>query len=71
MLVAYMIFIKEEQEQRQNVIDLDVLRKCAVVMTNRGPRNPVTSSVYFTPAYGNDVDLAKVLPGKVGFFRIF
>ena len=71
LLVAYLIFIKEELEQRPSVVDLDVLRECAVVMTNRGAREPRTHSVYFTPAYGNQIDLANDLPGLEGSPLLF
>lgn len=63
MLAAYLIYIKEELDCHSDVLNINELKKHAVVLTNQGPRNPATHPVHFSTQYDNNIDLPRVLPG--------
>ena len=44
--------------------DVDELRSCVQILTDKGSFNPSKTPVYFTPKYGNKIDLARQLPSK-------
>ena len=64
ILFAYLVYIKEELDKQPDLVDIGELKKHAVVLTNRGPRNPVSHPVHFSTAFGNQIDLPKILPGN-------
>ena len=65
ILFAYLVYIKEELDCRTDAIDMNELRQHAVVMTNQGPRTPAKQPVHFSTAYGNKLDLPRLLPGRL------
>ena len=65
MLFAYLVYIKDELDQQSDIVDLAELKKHVVILTNQGPRNPATQPVHFSTAYGNQIDLPAMLPGKL------
>ena len=63
LLQAYVIYIKHQVEHDKSLVDLEELKQCAVVLTNHGPCKVAGQPVHFTPAYGGQIDLARMLPG--------
>ena len=70
ILFAYLVYIKEELDCRTDAIDMNELRQHAVVMTNQGPRTPAKQPVHFSTAYGNKLDLPRLLPGKLTLYAV-
>lgn len=64
MLRSYLVYILEQRIADPSVCDIDELRSCVQILTNRGVMNPIVTPVHFTTKYGNTIDLARHLPSK-------
>lgn len=64
VLRSYLIYILEQRIADPIVCDVDELTSCVQILTNKGAMNPAVTPVYFTPKYGNTIDLARHLPSK-------
>ena len=64
VLRSYVVYILEQRLNDPSVCDMDELRSCVQILTNKGPLNPTETPVHFTPKYGNAIDLARELPSK-------
>ena len=64
VLKSYLVYILEERLTDPSVCDMDELRSCVQILTNKGVKNPIVMPIHFTPKYGNTVDLARQLPSK-------
>ena len=58
------MYILEQRIADPSVCDIDELRSCVQILTNKGVLNPTVTPIYFTPKYGNTMDLARHLPSK-------
>lgn len=58
------MYILEQRITDPSVCDIDELRSCVQILTNKGVMNPTVTPVHFTPKYGNTIDLARRLPSK-------
>ena len=58
------MYILEERLKDPSVYDMDELKSCVQILTNKGVLNPATTSIHFTPKYGSTIDLAGRLPSK-------
>lgn len=64
VLRSYLVYILEQRLSDPSVCDVDQLRSCVQILTNKGPLNPTETPIHLTPRYGNTVDLARHLPSK-------
>lgn len=64
VLVSYLVYIKEQQEKDNSLININELKTVARVVTNHGVKNPATEAVHFSPVYGVKFDLRQQLPGE-------
>ena len=58
------MYILEQRVADPSVCDIDELRSCVQILTNKTVLNPTVTPIYFTPRYGNIIDLARHLPSK-------
>ena len=58
------MYILEQRLIDPSVCDIDELRSCVQILTNKGVLNPTVTPIHFTPKYGNTIDLARQLPSK-------
>ena len=58
------MYILEERLKDSFACDMDELKSCVQILTNKGVFNPTTTSIHFTPKYGSTIDLAGRLPSK-------
>ncbi|GFO25015.1 tudor domain-containing protein, partial [Plakobranchus ocellatus] len=63
VIISYLIYIKSELEKQPSLIDLSELKAAVQLATNHGIHSPEESSVYFTTAFGNKIDLPNTFPG--------
>ena len=56
--------ILEERLNNPSVCDMDELRSCVQILTNKGTLNPKSMPIHFTPKYGGPIDLARQFPSK-------
>ena len=56
--------ILEERLNDPSVCDMDELRSCVQILTNKGTLNPKSMPIHFTPKYGGPIDLARQFPSK-------
>lgn len=56
--------ILEERLNDPSVCDMDELRSCVQILTNKGTLNPKSTPIHFTPKYGGPIDLARQFPSK-------
>ena len=68
VLRSYLVYILEQRLSDPAVCDINELRSCVQILTNKGPVNPTNNSIYFTKKFGNTIDLARQLPSKKRFF---
>ncbi|XP_028393815.1 uncharacterized protein LOC114518092 [Dendronephthya gigantea] len=59
VLFSYIVYIKDQWDLDPSVCDLQELRSCALVKTNKGFVNPSLEPVHFTVKYGNKTNLEK------------
>ena len=71
VLRSYLVYILEERLTDPSVCDMDELRSCVQIWTNKDVVNPITTPIYFTPKYGNTIDLARQLPSKLSVLLCF
>lgn len=64
VLRSYLVYILEQRTADPSVCDIDELRSCVQILTNKGVMNPAVTPVHFTPKYGNTIDLVLRLPSK-------
>lgn len=64
VLRSYVVYILEQRLNDPSVCDMDELRSCVQILTNKGPLNPAETPIHFTPKYGNAIDLARQLSSK-------
>ncbi|XP_078347983.1 uncharacterized protein LOC144633073 isoform X2 [Oculina patagonica] len=62
VLRSYLVYILEERLTDPSLCDMNELRSCVQILTNKGIRNPIATPIHFTPKYGNTIDLARQLP---------
>ena len=70
MLKSYLVYILEQRIVDPSVCDINELRSCVQILTNKGVMNPTVTPVHFTPKYGNTIDLARQLPSKPLVYKI-
>lgn len=58
------MYIFEQRLSDPSVCDINELRSCVQLLTNKGPLNPVEVAIHFTTRFGNAIDLAKQLPSE-------
>ena len=58
------MYILEERLKDPSVCDMDELKSCVQILTDKGVSNPTITSIHFTPKYGSIIDLAGRLPSK-------
>ena len=58
------MYVLEERLNDPSVCDMDELRSCVQILTNRGTLNPKSTPIHFTPKYGGPIDLARQFPSK-------
>lgn len=58
------MYILEQRIADPSVCDIEELRSCVQILTNKGVMNPTITPIYFTLKYGNTIDLARHLPSK-------
>ena len=58
------MYILEERLNDPSVCDMDELRSCVQIITNKGVLNPTVTPIHFTPKYGNTIDLARQFPSE-------
>ena len=58
------MYILEERLNDPSVCDMDELRSCVQILTNKGTLNPKSTPIHFTPKYGGPIDLARQFPSK-------
>ena len=58
------MYILEERLDDPSVCDMDELRSCVRILTNKGTLNPKSTPIHLTPKYGSTIDLARQLPSK-------
>ncbi|XP_053402751.1 uncharacterized protein LOC123550539 [Mercenaria mercenaria] len=63
MLVAYLIYIKEQTEKQNSVCNIEEIKDVAMVKTDQGFKNPTREPVHFPPKYGNSVKLQEKFSG--------
>lgn len=63
LLVDYVCYIKEQSEKNPQLVNFDQFISIIQIKTNHGMKNPCETSIHFTPAYGNSIDLKKDLSG--------
>lgn len=64
VLASYLVYIFEQRLSDPSVCDINELRSCVQLLTNKGPLNPVEAAIHFTARFGNAIDLAKQLPSE-------
>ncbi|XP_068725664.1 uncharacterized protein [Montipora capricornis] len=62
VLRSYVTYILEQRLSDLSVCDVNELRSCVQILTNKGPLNPAETPIHFTARFGNAIDLAKQLP---------
>ncbi|XP_022793492.1 uncharacterized protein LOC111332406 isoform X4 [Stylophora pistillata] len=62
VLRSYLAYILEERLDDPSVCDMDELRSCVRILTNKGTLNPKSTPIHLTPKYGSTIDLARQLP---------
>ena len=70
VLRSYLVYILEQRLSDPAVCDINELRSCVQILTNKGAVNPTNNPIYFTKKFGNTIDLARQLPSKKLFFSI-
>ncbi len=64
LLVAYVVYIKEQVEKQPGIVDVAEFKKLAVIRTNRGMLKPSETSIHFSAKYNNArVNLERNFPG--------
>ena len=63
VLVAYLIYIKEQMFSHPTLVNFNELKYCAIVLTNKGLKKPSSEPVHFGESYNNPVNLKHELPG--------
>ena len=58
------MYVLEERLNDPFVCDMDELRSCVQILTNKGTLNPKSMPIHFTPKYGGPIDLARQFPSK-------
>ena len=58
------MYVLEERLNDPFVCDMDELRSCVQILTNKGTLNPKSTPIHFTPKYGGPIDLARQFPSK-------
>ena len=58
------MYVLEERLNDPSVCDMDELRSCVQILTNKGTLNPKSTPIHFTPKYGGSIDLARQFPSK-------
>ena len=58
------MYVLEERLNDPSVCDMDELRSCVQILTNKGTLNPKSTPIHFTPKYGGPIDLARQFPSK-------
>ena len=71
VLRSYLVYILEQRLSDPSVCDINELRSCVQILTNKGPVNPTNNSIYFTKTFGNTIDLARQLSSKNFFYFPF
>lgn len=66
----YVCYIKEQSEKNPQLVNFDQFISIIQIKTNHGMKNPCETSIHFTPAYGNSIDLKKDLSGKKNYFLL-
>lgn len=64
-LVSYVVYLKEQSEGQNVSINIEELQGYVRLVTNKGLKNPKECAIHFTPLYGNEIDLPRILPGKL------
>ena len=64
------MYILEERLKDPSVCDMDELKSCVQILTDKGVSNPTITSIHFTPKYGSIIDLAGRLPSKWPFIYL-
>lgn len=65
LLLSYIVYIKEQWDSDPSICDLEELRECALLQTNKGFLNPSVQPVHFTIEYGNETNLIKEFPSTL------
>ncbi|XP_059138506.1 uncharacterized protein LOC131926926 isoform X3 [Physella acuta] len=63
VLISFLAYVKAEMEKNPSVVDMAELRSVARLVTNHGIKSPSEDDVHFSTAFGNKIDLCKILPG--------
>ena len=61
------MYVLEQRLSDPSVCDINELRSCVQILTNKGALNPAQTPICFTPKFGNNIDLARALPSKILF----
>ena len=64
MLQAYVHYLCEEYHANRNLFDIQELKLCIVLKTNKGMMTPSSNTIYLTRCYGNTLDLKGLLSCK-------
>ena len=66
LIIAYMLYIKEQVEKQPSVINMNEFKDLAVLKTNKGFRKPCETPIHFSMKYNNNkIGLEQNFPGKV------
>ncbi|GFS15970.1 tudor domain-containing protein [Elysia marginata] len=63
VIISYLIYIKTELDRQPSLIELSELKSVVRLATNHGVQSPQESSVHFSTAYGNKINLQSCFPG--------
>ena len=70
VIYSYIVYIKDQWDLDPGVCDMEELRLCALIMTNKGFVNPSLEAVHFTVEFGNKVNLEKEFPSKLCLMNV-
>ena len=65
VLLAYVVFLKEQNELGSLSVSMEELSTLLVLSTNHGLKKPAEHHIFFTPSYGNNINLQKEFPGTL------
>ena len=68
--MSYLIYIKTELDRQSSLIELCELKSAIRLVTNHGIQTPQESSIHFSTAFGNKINLPSSFPGMRCFFLI-
>ncbi|RUS69200.1 hypothetical protein EGW08_023036 [Elysia chlorotica] len=63
IIISYLIYIKTELDRQASLIEKSELRSAVRLATNHGIQSPQESSIHFSTAFGNKINLPSTFPG--------